>query len=96
MRDGSVAGAGGAPVPGEEATDAVVMPPREDAARVGAVVSAGQPSSGYPPVDSPQRPETVPNRRAIGARTSGRAAIQAPAMTIMDAKKSQNPVQLSA
>src|SRR5690606_42139163 len=42
------------------------------------------------------RDETLPKRRAIGASTRGRAAIQAAAMTTSDATKNQNPVQFSA
>src|SRR5690625_320976 len=42
-----------------------------------------------------QRALTFPKIRAIGASTMGRAAIQEPMTTTMEATKSQNPVQLS-
>lgn len=43
-----------------------------------------------------QRELTEPNRRAIGASSNGRAAIQAPTMRSIDALNIQNPVQFSA
>lgn len=45
---------------------------------------------------SAQRPLTLPNRRAIGASTRGRAATHPATITSIEAAKIQNPTQLTA
>ena len=84
----------------------IVRDPERDMFRLGAdeAYSAGFAAgaasvTSTAPSDSAPRlsgPLTLPNRRAMGASTRGRAAIQPITMTTSDAAKIQNPTQLIA
>lgn len=61
-----------------------------------AVDAAGKPDEACTQVGVHQRELTVPKRRAIGARTRGRAAAQPEAMRMTDAENIPKPTHDSA